>query len=172
MNRMERTGSTGPEGKAEMSDDLIHFLRAQLDEDERIARRACEYAEAEWRLDEDGETILWWPPEPLIAEREREHGLTVVSDRWRGQTIASGGERIAPHIAEYDPARVLREIDAKRRITQCHEPWKASNGDTICGRCGREHIDGRAGGHFPCQTLRLLALPYADRPGYREEWRP
>jgi hypothetical protein len=24
----------------------------------------------------------------------------------------------------------------------------------------------------PCETLRLLALPYADQPGYREEWRP
>lgn len=24
----------------------------------------------------------------------------------------------------------------------------------------------------PCSTLRLLALPYSDRPGYREEWRP
>jgi len=23
-----------------------------------------------------------------------------------------------------------------------------------------------------CPTLRLIALPYADRPGYREEWKP
>jgi hypothetical protein len=28
------------------------------------------------------------------------------------------------------------------------------------------------GADWPCLTLRLLALPYADRPGYREEWRP
>jgi hypothetical protein len=25
---------------------------------------------------------------------------------------------------------------------------------------------------FPCRTLRLLALPYADREGYLESWRP
>jgi hypothetical protein len=80
----------------------------------------------------------------------------------------SGTASLPPVVA----ARVLREIDAKRQIMECHEPWTASNGDIICGRCGREHIDGRPGGHFPCQTLRLLALPYADRPGYREEWRP
>jgi hypothetical protein len=23
-----------------------------------------------------------------------------------------------------------------------------------------------------CSTVRLVALPHADRPGYREEWRP
>jgi hypothetical protein len=25
---------------------------------------------------------------------------------------------------------------------------------------------------WPCQTLRLLALPYADHPDYRPEWKP
>jgi hypothetical protein len=30
----------------------------------------------------------------------------------------------------------------------------------------------RHGKDFPCPTLRLLALPYGDRPGYRDEWRP
>jgi hypothetical protein len=36
--------------------------------------------------------------------------------------------------------------------------------------------DGLAGVHVDfvtdCLTLRLLALPYADRPGYLQEWRP
>ena len=26
--------------------------------------------------------------------------------------------------------------------------------------------------HGPCFVIRCLALPYANRPGYREEWRP
>jgi len=25
---------------------------------------------------------------------------------------------------------------------------------------------------FPCETVRLLALPYSQHPGYREDWRP
>jgi hypothetical protein len=25
---------------------------------------------------------------------------------------------------------------------------------------------------FPCPTLRCLALPYADRANYRQEWKP
>ena len=147
--------------------DLVQWLRAQLDEDERIAR-AVRVPPAwhqgpgddpEWTNDE---MVCMWPPEFHTPYERDKH--------WRGLTVE--GPELAAHIAKHDPARVLREIDAKRQIVECHEPWTASNGDTICGRCGREHIEGRPGGHFPCQTLRLLALPYADRPGYREEWRP
>ena len=148
-------------------EDLVRWLGEQLDEDERIARAVRVPHEwhqgpgddPEWT---DEELVCMWPPEFHTPYEQEKH--------WRGLTV--DGPELAAYIAAHDPARVLREIDAKRRIMECHEPWTASNGDTICGRCGREHIDGRPGGHFPCQTLRLLALPYADRPGYRAEWRP
>jgi hypothetical protein len=148
-------------------DDLVRWLSEQLDEDERIARAVRvphdwhqgPGDDPEWT---DAEMVCMWPPEFHTPYERDKH--------WRGLGVE--GAELAAHIAAHDPARVLREIDAKRRLVECHEPWTASNGDTICGRCGREHIDGRPGGHFPCQTLRLLALPYADRPGYREEWRP
>jgi hypothetical protein len=32
-------------------------------------------------------------------------------------------------------------------------------------------IEDLAKDPYPCATLRLLALPYADRPGYRKEWK-
>jgi hypothetical protein len=155
---------------------LVAFLRRMYDEDEQIARRACEYAEANWHLDEEfGKTVLWWPPEPRVAEKEREHGLPVVSDQWRGKTIESGGTRIAPHIARHDPARVLAEIEAKRRIMAeafhhaavidsewgcCHDAEEIEQ-----GLCPEQHPD-----ELP--LLRLLALPYASYPGYRPEWAP
>jgi hypothetical protein len=72
---------------------------------------------------------------------------------------------VALHIARFaDPARVLREIDAKRRIVNLHARTHH--------QCVAE--DGPTQWHAkdPCATLRLLALPYVDRPGYREEWRP
>lgn len=50
--------------------------------------------------------------------------------------------------------RVLAECEAKRRIVEHCEP------DPLTKSPGDEYV------------LRLLALPYADRPGYREEWRP
>lgn len=34
---------------------------------------------------------------------------------------------------------------------------------TLCGHCRKRS---------PCQTIRLLGLPYVDDPEYRQEWRP
>jgi hypothetical protein len=88
------------------------------------------------------------------------------------------------HIAEHDPARVLREIDAKRRIIAEHSltvektdaaPYDSVTGErcpdeysVTCALCGWVSDDPTSG----CLTLRLLALPYADRECYREEWSP
>ncbi|MET8694736.1 DUF6221 family protein [Streptomyces bauhiniae] len=59
------------------------------------------------------------------------------------------------HIVTHGPARVLREIDAKRRIVERYA-WLREHGDT---------------GDI-AWVLPLLALPYEDREGFREEWRP
>ena len=61
----------------------------------------------------------------------------------------------AEHIARHHPIRIIAECDAKRRIVQeClalgEEVYNASSADVI---------------------LAALALPYADHPGYRPEWR-
>lgn len=62
------------------------------------------------------------------------------------------------------PSRVLAECEAKRRIVDAH-----LNGDAWCDHCsGGEHM----GNPNACPTLRLLALPYADHPGYDEKWKP
>lgn len=52
-------------------------------------------------------------------------------------------------------ARVLAECEAKRRIVE-----SARSSRTF--RC-EDWAD---------EVLRLLALPYADHPDYRDEWRP
>ena len=148
--------------------DLAQFLRARLDEDERIARRACEAAQASWRLGEgyDDETVLWWPPEPRVAQKERELGLPVVSDVWRGQTIYGDGQGIAPHIARHDPARVLAEVDGKRRIVAYAEQRaaiKQGEDDSDWENIQEMALDA---------VLRSLALAYATHPDYRDTWRP
>ena len=68
-------------------DDLVQWLRAQLDEDERIARAA------DAQLSNVFTRIGMFDPEMAADER---------------------------HIMEHRPARVLREIDAKRRIIELH----------------------------------------------------
>jgi len=68
------------------------------------------------------------------------------------------------------PAAVEAMIAANRQILLTHGvAWT----DDVCTIC-HSYPDGvtpeRA--QWPCRTLRLLALPHADRPGYREEWKP
>lgn len=91
------------------------------------------------------------------------------SDWWWGPDAETAAER---HIARHDPARVLRDIEAKRQLVGVHhaELIEVVNADREersgywCAEC-----DGET---FPCRTLRLLASVYADHPGYRVEWRP
>lgn len=88
------------------------------------------------------------------------------------------------------PARVLADIDAKKRILEQHKPVTFTNitlgivDATVCWVChshmdyphdGEDHDDWEfplVQDRYPCLTVRLLALPYADRPGFQESWRP
>ena len=56
----------------------------------------------------------------------------------------------------FDPARVLAECEAKRRIVEFH--------------LIKHEREGYAG--FACFTLKALAAVWVDHPDYREEWRP
>lgn len=88
---------------------------------------------------------------------------------WLGEQLDED-ERLARESIEvrerawgYDPHHHLREIDAKRAVLTEH-----AIRDGRCRVCA-----ARANGNWtrfraPCNTLRLLALPYADRPGYDE----
>lgn len=134
-------------------DDLVAFLRARLDEDEAVARAA--------------EPGPWSTNGYEIVTRADDRDLA---------DVYGGGGSTPDHIARHDPARVLAEVEAKRRIIEMHETEPAipevycdhgthSPGKpAMCAACGYEEA--------PCPTLRLLAIPYADHPDYRQEWRP
>jgi hypothetical protein len=122
--------------------DLVAFLTARLDEDRKIAFEAGNGGFEPWTFDPE----LTWE-----SEAGPVHGKY---GSWNGQ-----------HIARHDPARVLAEVDAKRRIlnefTMIELPARSS-GDTAA-----------VGAFVKMQAvLRLLALPYADHPDYRPEWAP
>jgi hypothetical protein len=137
-----------------VSDSLVDWLCLQLDEDERVARAA----QGMERDVFDGTGVIVM------------HATTGT----RSVTLSSA---VATHIARWDPARVLREVEAKRKILNGllslpHYLWqgreeygcpKVVDADTwrevygeaeqVCD-CGRDaHVD---------QSLRLLALPYSD----------
>jgi hypothetical protein len=157
--------------------DLVAFLLARLDEDERWARQATPGPWA-WSENHDG------AGEVNAAERRPD----LQGDGWeRSQArsianeSATGDVRLADavHIARHDPARLLADIAAKRQIVDEHangwEGWEdPPTQDDIeqayCVRCQdrRSHDAMR----WPCPTLKLLALPFADHPDYDEKWRP
>lgn len=130
-------------------DDLIEFLRARLDEDEQVARKAT-------ARQRDGEHWLYGHEGGV-----RTKGGLGVSRR----AVPVHGE----HIARHDPARILSEVDAKRQIlTLCEPPLVDVRGP---GDSEPQFVPGE-GAPWGDDVLRLLALPYADHPNYRPEWRP
>jgi hypothetical protein len=70
----------------------------------------------------------------------------------------------ANYVLAHDPARVLRDIEAKRAIVDdLAEVLRWGE------RKGPDYQDGAES----CErTLKRLALAYADHPDYREVWRP
>jgi hypothetical protein len=134
--------------------DLVEFLRARLAEDEQAARKAA---------DRDGEH--WTAGSDYVGSEETPY---VAIGPWDGP-LAETGE----HIARHDPARVLAEVDAKRRIIAEHAAVHGiSNTGPICSACGEVGNLGseEAVVEWPCRTLRLLALPYAGHPDYDQDW--
>jgi hypothetical protein len=128
----------------DMQPNLDEFLLARIAEDKRIATDAA-----------------------LASGREH----------WTAGDLPGSGpphDRAAEHVARHDPARMLAECTAKRRLVlACRDI-----------RPDLKFLGARPHGlaDFPLSpsdqhqlaavTLSLLALPYADHPEYRQEWRP
>lgn len=135
--------------------ELVEFLLQRIAEDEAVARevvaRASVYAarEVSWRwLRVVGDSSMWEP-------------------------------------TTHTPARVLAECEAKRRIVG----YCSSNDDFEQGLLqyfADPKVDaalvaqiepfaqlfGHAMNDALADVLKYLALPYADHPDYRQEWRP
>ena len=143
--------------------DLVEFLTARLDDDAAAAKRV----ESRWR--QIGET-----------------GVIVASDGTHAEECANGNwAGIAEHIVRHDPARVLAEVDAKRRILASYTEavlvrdeatqWAMSPSPVITnpGADGVERwTRARDAAFFLEPAIRLLAQPYASHPDYDEAWCP
>jgi hypothetical protein len=134
--------------------NLIEFLRARLDEDAEVARGASPGP---------------WSP-------DAEHYEVVAVD---GETVADGFalsnrqlRATVDHIARHDPVRVLAEVDAKRRILDEVVDEATGLDMSVDGDRRVGPRDTTTEPYLGTVLLRLLALPYAEHPDYREEWRP
>ena len=124
-------------------DELVQFLRARLAEDEQTAREAAGGSGPDWYYDNGH-----------------------VQSRSHYGSVATGSQdflesEFGAHIVCHDPARVLREVGAKRELLRVaaaahdyHETFTSGFAAALEG------------------TLRLFALAYADHPDYHAEWLP
>lgn len=140
-------------GEVGTQTDLAAWLLACLDEDERVARHAIQETTGRW------------------THRETDWGGGfVVEDDCGALILPTGrqGNAQYPHIARWDPARVLVECDTKRKLIEETHKALVDLEDDIADEYSRD--PSRAASD---RLLHLLALPYRDRPGYRaDEWSP
>lgn len=142
-----------------MNDSLIRFLRERYADEEQMARAAVnlgwnsEPGTGSWASDNghvwDAQAL--GPPDAVLEELGiTEPRATVVSDEGVPTTEQ------AAHIAYWDPARVLADIDSKRKILEevatmlGGDPWQE--------------------GAHGLEILSLLVRPYTQHPAFQPEW--
>jgi hypothetical protein len=121
---------------------IVEFLAAQLGERQRTAEAAADGGDGQW-----------------AAGTHRADECRIEGD---GITIYDEGGHNAEQaafIAANDPAFVLADTAARRRIVEVVEALLAD-------------FYSPDAGQLADAVLELLALPFADRPGYDEAWRP
>ncbi|MEV6696204.1 DUF6221 family protein [Streptomyces sp. NPDC051453] len=109
-------------------DELMQFLRDRLDEEAAEAQAAADEFGAEWTVDE------------AMASVRSNTGADVVEEP--GTPCA--------HIARHDPARVLAEVEAKRRLLL----WAES----------------AEGGYHLLPVVDNLVGIYSDHPDFDPSW--
>lgn len=116
--------------------DIVAFITARLDEDELAALAA---------------------PGPQWDGGDGYLGVVDGQDLvWGNHTEGYIDAEASTHIARHDPARVLRDVEAKRSMLGHLEAEVADDETDVAARW----------------LLGHLAAPYSDHPDFREEWRP
>ncbi|MEV7492180.1 DUF6221 family protein [Streptomyces anulatus] len=138
-----------------MSRELLDFLRARLDEESTEAQAASSKpGGGRWKAVLDPEDLTavcgqhkpgepGYPDLPVVASPD-DHETSV-------------------HIARQDPARVLREVEAKRELLADYERFVAERRRLMGGWDSYPEVS---------PVLTAFAAVYSDHPDYWDEWRP
>lgn len=136
--------------------ELVEFVEARLAEDERVAREAItpDRPGAHWKWattadDGDPESPRWLR---TVEEFPTASGVGDLPGFPLGYECTAAPSPAMSHIARHDPARILREVAAKRAIIE-----KLREGDL-------RKFSGLT------EAIRLLTVPYSDHPNYQKEW--
>lgn len=148
-------------GEVGVQPELAAWLGQCVDEDERLARAATV---GPWTVNDADY------PESVYGD---EGGTCVIGGgRWGGEAPVFEQDVDALHIVAWDPARVLAECESKRRVVEMYmeecrslEAWPGSGHSEV-------EVESLASIETLGGVLRLMAVVYKDRDGYRAEWSP
>lgn len=121
-------------------------------------------------------SVEQWPGRPWTMN----DGSTLPNDRLMRATVAGSMEEVrtapAGHIVRHDPARVLRDVEAKRAILAAVRKWLDPHPGQECDHDGNPYgecvLHAAATGRVSPEVLPLLAMAWSDHPDYLAEWRP
>jgi hypothetical protein len=142
--------------------EIAEFLLARVAEDEAVAREAVPSI-TRWLVGMERTPDRRGVIAHLVIPADSVDSIGRATD----EVARTRWLTTAPHIARWDPARVLAECEAKRRIiafflgsgnalSKTTDPLKRLVAEAI----HESHGD----------VLKPLAQPYADHPDYRAEW--
>jgi hypothetical protein len=143
-----------------VTDELIAFLRARLDDEERLAKAALWAGDERWQVLPGQEQPFRRPWQVIDATYEE--GLIQV------RAHAADDEGVSRFIAHNDPVRRLAEVEAKRRILDRYEHLRQPSPDADSTAMGRW---GVLMNEYDLRILPALAQPYATHPEFRPEWK-
>lgn len=127
-------------------DDRIARIREAIDEDERRAEAAFDQARhGEWEYRPGSDDGLYAAGGAIEIFRSDAYGYTRI------------GGAYGQHIARHDPARVLLQVAAHRKMLELHDQSETHGDFTYCRACGTTAR--------PCETLRALAEAYGIEIG-------
>jgi hypothetical protein len=175
-----------------MSDDLVTWLRRQVEDDLSIARIISQGGFEPQRWDTEPPGQVNPPKDPAstaISEaigQEPEYSCgwvqIVVYEREIGDppeeeyrepgsvaALADIGRRQFDHIIRHDPRSVVADCEAKLAILDAHDKAEHYCPIPVLPSVHGQRWTPEEG---PCWTVLLLADGYRHRPGYREEWKP
>lgn len=167
---------------------VLDFVKIRLREDEYITKTTWigGFDPQVWRALEDRERRDLEDDETFteIHAYERGYGDAPGTEKDYGEIVGwiNNGRRAEQHVARWDPDRVLRGVEAKRKLIDTVMAWEHQSlysgydenvGPFPCTRDGAECDPVMCGvAEKQDQVLRALAAEHADHPDCRTEWKP
>lgn len=171
-----------------MTSPIIDFIEARLREVQEAAERMAQVYPEPWDLYDRGWMVRIQANEPGwldVVRLEQKHAPEGLD--WLAGAIE--------HVAMHSPARVLREVEAKRAILAAYRPtgndphpgepctesiehdpqgleWEDAQNWAPCERHVKAMQERRGKPFASEHILRYLAAAWSDHPDYREEWQP